>query len=309
VKKIHRRLLLAFIFLALFQIACGCSVDQVVTVHYYEDLNRDGKQSSDEPNIVGLKNSNDPFTKISTDSSGNIVSSHRDYYCAGFQAPVIIPEGYETTERTETPPTWDYTPGISVLGSSACPSNFKYDSQTHLILVGLAPIQSKTAPPVAVEQPAASAAIEQPAPAPFPSILDGKVSYCVPSKDNYYINLPLKSDADLATVQTELNNGNLKVQAANATTSCTVDASNRLLTCAIPSKTTFPANVVVQHNGTEIQSFSYDGYCPAELQPNNDPIATEPPAATEPAVTEPPTATEPAVIEPPVATAPPESDY
>ena len=303
-KKTHRRVLLAFIFLALFQIACGCSIGQTVTVHYYEDLNRDGKQSSDEPNIVGFKDSNGPFKNIHTDSSGNIVNVHRDYYCEGFQIPVVVPEGYEITERTETPPTWDYTPGIPLLGSSACPSNFKYDSQTHSVVIGLAPIQTKTAPPAAVEQPAASAASEQPAPAPFPSILDGKVSYCVPSKNNYYINLPLKSDADPAIVQTELNNGNLKIQAANTTTSCTVDASNRLLTCAIPSNTTFPTKVVVQHNGTEIQSFSYDGYCPVELQPNNDPPATEPPAATEPAAT-----TGPAMIEPPVATEPPASDY
>ena len=112
---------------------------------------------------------------------------------------------------------------------------------------------------------------------PFPSILAGNVSYCVPSRDYYYVNLPLSAGTDPDFVYNELIvTKSLSVKIGAGITSCVVNKGTiPVLTCTIPATTTFPAEVLVQYNGATVQTFSYDGYCPNE-QENNDPPKEDP---------------------------------
>lgn len=135
------------------------------------------------------------------------------------------------------------------------------------------------AAPDAVEE---SAPATEP-PAPSTSILDGGVSYCVSSRDYYYANLPLNDSADPAVIQTEFDNGNLTVQIGDGLASCTVDASNRLLTCTFPVTTQFPTTIIVTHNDSVTDTVPFDGYACLGAQPGGEeePLPQPPPPPSD----------------------------
>lgn len=109
---------------------------------------------------------------------------------------------------------------------------------------------------------------EAPTEPPLASILDGRVSYCSVTADQYYMNLPFNSGADPAAVQQELDNGNLKVEIDGTNTQgrCKVLASNNMLLCAFPASS-FPAfgaaNTIlnVVDKGTVIDVIPFNSAC------------------------------------------------
>ena len=114
-KRIHVRILLAFIFLALVQIACGCSVDRTVNVFVYEDTNGDGMQNQGEPEFPGIGvywEAPGLAAAGSTNSNGQISFSHRSQHdCIPDSFPVFLslPFSYRVSEYTGKTP-WNCSP-------------------------------------------------------------------------------------------------------------------------------------------------------------------------------------------------------
>ena len=100
-KKIHTRILLAFIFLALAQIACGPSINYNANFFVYEDLNGNGQQDSGE---TGLPNVPIQFISsgITTNSEGLVKGSGEGAFCPPTNLKVT---GYYITEFSK--PAWD----------------------------------------------------------------------------------------------------------------------------------------------------------------------------------------------------------
>ena len=147
-KKARTRVILAFIFLALVQIACGCSVDHDVAVHVYQDLNGNSTQDSDEPSFPGIEIGNDITSSfVKTNNSGDIsVGTPDNTDCSNYWPPIHIPSGYTVTENKRNPANWDFTP---IYGTAVCPSYFKFEQQSGTWTVGLQPLftMTKTASP------------------------------------------------------------------------------------------------------------------------------------------------------------------
>ena len=146
--KARTRIILAFIFLALVQIACGCEVDHNVAVHVYQDFNGNSTQDSDEPGFPGIEIGNDltrGFEKTNNNGDES-VGRYENIDCSNYWPPIRVPSGYTITENSRNPANWDFTP---IFGTAECPSYFKFGNQDGTWTVGLQPVftMTKTASP------------------------------------------------------------------------------------------------------------------------------------------------------------------
>ncbi len=169
----------------------------------------------------------------------------KELNAAGMGNPPI-PEGYTLVSSSQT--------------KFDCSDNPSQFTQTRVMTIVLAPIQSQQPPAISnpIEQPAAPQPVSV-----LPSVSDNKVSYCVVSGDKYYVNLPFNSGADPAIVQAGLTAGSLTVQIGTTVGACTVDASNRLMTCGFPSSafTGSSTTINVLDKGTVIDAILFDNTC------------------------------------------------
>ena len=146
--KTRTRVILAFIFLALVQIACGCEVDHDVAVHVYQDINGNSTQDSDEPGFPGIEIGNDlvkGFEKTNNNGDKS-VGRYENIDCSNYWPFIRVPSGYTITENSRNPANWDFTP---IYGTAECPSFFKFGNQDGTWTVGLQPVftMTKTASP------------------------------------------------------------------------------------------------------------------------------------------------------------------
>ena len=119
-KRIHVRILLAFIFLALVQIACGCSVNKTVNIFVYQDTNGDGTQNQGEPGFPGVnlnwsttQDSSAP-TYGTTNSNGQAslyytTASRHGCFTDNFPSIPTVPLGYRVSEYIGDTP-WNCSP-------------------------------------------------------------------------------------------------------------------------------------------------------------------------------------------------------
>ena len=156
--KTRTRAILAFMFLVLFQIACGCSIDHEVVVHVYQDFNGNSTQDSDEPGFPGIEVSNDSsFGYFKTNNNGDITVNSRDGGnddCSDYWPGVNTPSGYTITENNRNPAQWDFRSVLLFLPSE-CPSIFALEQQNGSWTIGFQPTfeMTKTASPTTFSAP------------------------------------------------------------------------------------------------------------------------------------------------------------
>lgn len=289
-KRIHVRIVLAIIFLALVQIACGCSVNKTVNIFVYQDTNGDGTQNQGEPAFpdVSLEwNKTESGTSLqgTTDSNGQASLSYntgRQNGCVtnNFPSVPIAPGGERVNEYTGNTP-WNCSP--PALLSYMRNGVFDEEAQQRDLVIGLAPpFTDATAPQDVVvtcecngttqvctdgTSTANAEACQPSAPATNAPVLSGPlltgevITLC--DTVNRPVNLRLVAGADTALISSELTNGNLMVSigGTDISSTCAINPSNTtLLTCTYPAGiSSFPSPGVVTYNGTQIDSFNFDG--------------------------------------------------
>ena len=142
-KKARTRVIFAFIFLALVQIACGCSIEHTVDIHVYQDFNGNSTQDDNEPDFPGIDVPS--ATRIVwTDQNGNVeVKSKPNEDCSDYWPSLIIPPGYTMTEDSQNPSSWIF----NKLAGSRCPGIFIANEQEGDWTVGLQPTFEMTKTP------------------------------------------------------------------------------------------------------------------------------------------------------------------
>jgi hypothetical protein len=138
---------LAFIILALAQLACGSSVVETLHVHFYQDLNANAKQDAGEPDFPGVTGKIFDFgianviSKIS-DAQGNYEYSNNTSLCESLSTRFDTPAGYRITQNNTVPAEWDFSPLLGT--ANKCPLLIKNVEQTQNQTVGLAPLFQMT---------------------------------------------------------------------------------------------------------------------------------------------------------------------
>ena len=141
--RIRTRVILAFIFLALVQIACGWSVEHTVDIHVYQDFNGNSTQDDNESDFPGI-DATSSTSVVWTDQNGNVeVISLPNVDCSDYWPYLIIPSGYTMTEDSQNPSSWSFN---KFFGSS-CPGYFIADKQKGDWTVGLKPTFEMTKTP------------------------------------------------------------------------------------------------------------------------------------------------------------------
>lgn len=134
-----------------------------------------------------------------------------------------------------------------------------------------------TTTPIPTDTPPPSALPAAPALQPY---LSGAVTVCNLTKS--YINFVIDPNAPDLTGKT------YAVTINNIPANCAVASNNsEIFSCAIPQNTTFPADIILTVDGTELNNISFDGGICTTTAPipegnNDEPAATEPPATDPP---------------------------
>jgi len=114
-------------------------------------------------------------------------------------------------------------------------------------------------------------ACQPPTPALSGPLLTGEVlTLC--DTVNRPVNLRLVTGADTALISSELTNGNLMVSigGTDISNTCGVNPGNAtLLTCTYPANVSIPAQGLVTYNGSQIDSFTFNGEEPGCTPPSN----------------------------------------
>jgi len=301
-KRIQVRIILAFIFLALIQIACGCSVNKTTNIFVYEDTNGDGVQNPDESGFPGVTinwETENSFFQRTTNSDGQASFSFTvrgNCSTGNFPNFDIYPPplGYQVSEYTGKTP-WNCSPPTAFNYSSTV---FDEETQQRDLVIGLAPEEDTTVPQdveVTCEcdgttevcsdgTSTANAEACQPQP-PQPQepaaneptlsgpLLTGEVlTQC----DTVYrpVNLRLVANADTALISSELTDGNLMVSigGTNISDTCGINPVNAtLLTCTYPAGiSSFPSPGLLTYNGSQIDSFDFYGESDCQPPPSNN---------------------------------------
>ena len=145
--KASTRALLAFIFLALAQIACGPTIKYNADFFVYEDLNGNGQQDSGE---TGLPNVPIQFISsgMTTNSEGLVKGSGEGAFCPPTNLKVT---GYSITEFST--PAWDCR--TLVKENELIPTTFfRNNDQQGNYTIGMVPLNwmTKTARPLSADQ-------------------------------------------------------------------------------------------------------------------------------------------------------------
>jgi hypothetical protein len=260
-KKRNVTVLLALAVLALTQLMCGTSWtrDPLTRTNGIGLCNAFQLQLEDGTPLAGVSMDN---SLGKTDSNG--------YYFRPDTTCERNPSQQKCNELNATGMGSGSAPaGYTLISSSQtkfdCSDNVQSGIQTRVMTLVLAPIQttSPQQPSSASSSAQSSSSAAQQSVSVMPAVLGGSVSYCSVTHDTYYVNLPFNANTDPATVQAGLTAGTLTANIGSTVGACTVDISNKLMTCGFPSTafTGQSSTINVTDNGTVIDTILFDNSC------------------------------------------------